>query len=85
MMILALGSLRTFNETTQYKVDPVTGIPHATADHAFYVLYKLGYSCVAVHSGGITFYGTPPEHTLAEQGVTVDKNLSPHFGIVFKP
>jgi hypothetical protein len=79
----ARNQLRKFIESTEFTVDEATGIPHATADHAFYVLYKQGYDCVAVKAGGLTFYGTPPHTTLEEQGVTVDKPLSPHFGIVF--
>lgn len=80
---LALKSLEKFNATTAFEVD-AKGIPHATEDHAFYVLYKQGYKCVAVHTdGGPIFYGTTPDSSLAAWGVEVDKELSPQFGLVF--
>jgi len=83
LMFLALGSLKTFIATTKYTVDE-KNIAHATEDHAFYVLYKAGFKCVAVHTaGGPIFYGTTPDTSLAECGVTVSKQISPQFGLVF--
>jgi len=78
----AQGKLRDFIESTKFEVDE-DGVPHATEDHSFYVLYKQGYKCVAVHTDGPTFYGTTPDTTLEEQGISVDKEISPHFGLVF--
>lgn len=37
----------------------------------------------AVKQGDLTFWGTVPETSLEEQGIVVDKVLSPQFGIVF--
>jgi hypothetical protein len=61
----------------------INGIPLTTNEYGHYLGYKLGYPVVAVQDGGLTFYGTPPTTTLAQEGVAVDKVLSPHFGIVF--
>lgn len=79
----AEASLKTFKTTTEFTPDPRFGKPMATADHGFYVGFKAGHKAVAVKSGSLTFYGTVPSTTLEEQGVTVDKVLSPHFGIIF--
>ena len=67
----------------QVEFEDVDGIPTTTHDIGFYIGYKKGYSCVAVKAQGMTFYGTPPSTTLEAQGVTVDKAISPSFGIVF--
>ena len=63
--------------------EDVDGIPTTDRDIGFYVGYKQGFPCVAVKAPGMTFYGTPPSTTLEAQGVTVDKAITPHFGIVF--
>lgn len=80
---IALQSLAEFKENTPVTMDE-RGFPHTTEDHGFYVLYKQGYQCAAVDTPSMTFWGTTPYTTLAEQGVAVDKEISPHFGIVFK-
>ena len=59
------------------------GKPMSDKDWGFYVGYKQGHPCVAVDAGGLTFYGTTDSTTLAAEGVTVEKELSPHFGICF--
>jgi len=82
VMNRAVDSLEKFVNTTEYEMDD-KGIPHATEDHSFYVLYKKGFKCVAVHTDGPIFYGTTPDTTLEECGVQVDKELSPNFGLVF--
>lgn len=83
---LALESLDRFYSTTEFKWnrDDPTDIPTTTEDHGFYIGYKEGFSCVRVIApNGLAFIGTPPEHSLAEQGITVDKEISPQFGIIF--
>ena len=80
----ALAELKEFESTVTFTKDArYPDVPHSDQDHAFYVGYRQGYSCVSVQSGTSTFYGTPPEHSLAEQGITVDKEISSQFGIVF--
>lgn len=79
---LACEMARVFISTTTFEVRD--GIPHASADHAFYVLYKQGYNCVAVHTpNGLVFYGTTPDSSLAAHGVKVDKEITPQFGLVY--
>lgn len=78
----AVKALQYFNDNTPVRID-ADGHPHTTVDHGFYVLYKRGHKCVAVDTPGPTFWGTTPDTTLAEQGITVDKEISPHFGLVF--
>jgi hypothetical protein len=80
---LAADTLAEFVENTEFTPDPRFGLPQANEDWGFYVGYKQGHPCVAVESGGLTFYGTTNATTLAAEGVTVDKELSPHFGICF--
>jgi hypothetical protein len=82
LMSLALAYLKEFTYELTYTVDE-KGIPHATKDTAFYLLYKQGFKCVAVHTKGPVFYGTTPDTTLVEQGVEVDKQISPQFGLIF--
>jgi hypothetical protein len=79
----ANASLRDFVATTEFTPDPRFGKPMSDQDHGFYVGYKQGHTCVAVQAGSLTFYGTVPSTTLEDEGVTVDKPLSPQFGIVF--
>jgi len=79
----AIRTLVEFRESTEFTPDPLFGKPMTDQDHGFYIGYKLGHPCVAVDAGSLTFYGTPPTTTLEAEGVTVDKVLSPHFGIVF--
>ena len=60
-----------------------SGVPHGDSDECFYVGYKQGYKMVAQDAPGMTFYGTTPDTTLAEQGITPNKEISPSFGIIF--
>jgi len=83
LMEVACDTAKKFLDETPWRTDPLFGKPLADGDHALYVGYKLGHPCVAATSGALTFYGTIPGTTLAEQGVTVQKELSPTFGIVF--
>jgi hypothetical protein len=83
LMDVACDTAKKFLTETPWRTDPLFGKPLADGDHAFYVGYKLGHPCVAATSGELTFYGTIPSTSLAEQGVTVGKELSPQFGIVF--
>lgn len=81
----AIYSMIQFRDTTTWRFDE-RGIPHSNQDHAFYIGYKTGYKIVAVTApSGLVFFGTPPSTTLAEQGVIVDKMISPSFGLVFPP
>jgi hypothetical protein len=79
----AIQSMCRFIDTTDFSRDLLFGIPLGTEDHCFYVGYKLGHPAVAVRAPGLTFYGTIPTTSLEEQGITVDKQISPQFGIVF--
>ncbi|MDB4278655.1 hypothetical protein N9917_03555 [Deltaproteobacteria bacterium] len=79
----AVESMADFIATTEFTPDPLFGKPMSDKDHGFYVGYKQGHPCVAVQAGSLTFYGTVPGTTLEAEGVTVDKVLSPQFGIVF--
>jgi hypothetical protein len=77
--------LTDYRKTTRAWEDE-EGHPHTEADHGFYVLYKEGHKCVACHDqGGSVFWGTTPDTTLKEQGVVVEKEITPHYGIVFPP
>lgn len=80
---VAIETLNEFLATTEFTTDPLFGKPMTDKDHGFYVGYKKGFPCVAVNAGSLTFYGTVPSTTLEDEGVTVDKLISPHFGIVF--
>jgi hypothetical protein len=82
-LVCAIESMEGFIDSTEFTPDPRFGKPMATADHGFYVGYKQGMACVAVQSGDLAFYGTVPGTTLEAEGVTVDKVLSPQFGICF--
>lgn len=78
----AYNILEDFVDDTPYTM--VDGFPHTHVDHGFYVLFKSGHKVVACHDpSGNIFWGTVPGTTLAEQGITVDKEISPSFGIVF--
>lgn len=81
----AISAMHQFRDNTEFEwdQDDPKSIPTTDKDHGFYVGYKEGFSCVAVRTPSLTFYGTPPEHSLEDQGITVDKQISPQFGIVF--
>lgn len=83
VMSEAESALRNFEVLTQHTLDE-RGFPHSEGDHAFYVLYKRGFQCVAVETPSLTFWGTTPDTSLSEQGVEVNKEISPQFGLVFK-
>lgn len=78
----ASEALAKFKNTTEFTFDDA-GHPHSDQDHSFYVAYKTGYKVCCVHTPTMDFWGTTDATTLEEQGVKVDKPLSPHFGIVF--
>ena len=77
--------LETFRAKTEFDWDDADpeSVPTTDVDCGFYIGYKEGFSCVAVKAPGMTFYGTPWGHTLEEEGVKVDKAISPSFGIIF--
>lgn len=82
----ASHKLAEFREATHFEWDPDNypeSVPTTDVDIGFYIGYKKGFSAVAVKAPGMTFYGTASEHTLEEQGIVVDKMISPQFGIVF--
>ena len=81
----AANKLADFRGATHFEWDPddPDSVPTTDQDVGFYIGYKEGFSCVAVKAPGMTFYGTTAPHTLEEQGVKVDKQISPTFGIVF--
>ena len=62
----------------------VGGVPMRvyTSDRGFASAYWSGEDFAAVKEGELTFVGSK-EKTLEEIGVTVDKQLSPTFGIIF--
>lgn len=63
-----------------------SGIPLYDSDLGFYAAYRTGHPVAAVKTpDGLTFYGTDGSTTLKEAGITIDKELSPVFGIVFPP
>lgn len=76
------SELAKLTATIEFTLDE-RGFPHTDKDHGFYLAYKLGFSVAAVKAGPHTFWGTTPETTLEEQGIVVDKIISPSFGIVF--
>jgi len=78
----ALDALKKFKETANLIFDE-QGRPHSDQDHAFYVAYKAGHPCCCVHTPTLDFWGTTDTTTLEKQGITVDKQISPCFGIVF--
>jgi len=80
--IQAFRTLGDFIDKTPVETDDA-GHPHTNVDHGFYVLYKRGHECVAVHTEKDIFWGTIPSTSLEEQGVQVDKLVSPQFGISF--
>ena len=81
----ASGVLEDFRAKTKFEWDDTDpkSVPTTDVDCGFYIGYKFGYSCVAVKAPGLIFYGTQGSHTLEEQGISVDKQISPQFGIVF--
>jgi hypothetical protein len=80
----ALIALDKFNRDTLFTQD-ANGVPLTDQDAGFYVGYKRGMKVVAVHHGDKTFYGTTPDTTLAEQGVTVEVDVSPTYGFIRDP
>jgi hypothetical protein len=51
-------------------------------DRGFYLAYKKGYHVCRVQQDGNTFWGTDGSVTLEDEGIKVDKLLTPYFGIV---
>jgi len=81
MLEQAYRALTSFRSVTKFEV--VNGIPTTDQDIGFYLGYKAGHPVVAVKAGTMTFIGTIPGTTLDQQGVKVDKEISPSYGIVF--
>lgn len=80
----ACRAAEEFIRTTTFTPDPRFGVPMSNHDHSFYVGYKQGHKCIAVQTpGGVTFYGTTPDSSLAAHGVEVDKEITPQFGLIF--
>ena len=76
-------SMRGFIDSSPFTFDE-RGFPHGDQDHSFYVAYKTGYKvCCVTSPNGTVFWGTTPDTSLAEQGITVDKQISPQFGLNF--
>ncbi len=69
--------------TTGHEFGDLDGLPVSEHDHAFWLGYKAGHKVVAVKAGTMHFIGTTPNTSLEEQGIAVDKNISPNFGIRF--
>jgi len=65
--------------------DPRFGVPLTEGDTGFYAGYKLGHPvvCVKTPGPGPVFYGSDGSVTLAEAGIELDVEVSPHFGIIF--
>ncbi|MBI4434916.1 hypothetical protein HY635_03850 [Candidatus Uhrbacteria bacterium] len=83
---------RAFRETILERTKPIddapqgSGIPIYDSDLGFYAAYRTGHPVAAVRTpDGLVFYGTDGSVTLEAAGITVDKLLSPTFGIVFPP
>jgi hypothetical protein len=60
------------------------GIPIYDKDLGFFAAYRSGIKAAIVQAKGYDAVGTTPDTSLAEQGLTVDKQLSPNFGLRFK-
>ena len=77
--------LEKWQSETEFRTDlpGMEGIPFAVEDHGFYLGYKSGHSVVAVRAGNNLFIGTVPSTSLEAQGIAVDKEISPQFGIRF--
>ncbi len=59
-------------------------VPLYVSDLGFYAAYRSGYSVAAVRAtNGLVFYGSDGSTSLEDQKISVDKVLSPYFGIVF--
>ena len=82
ILVDAALALEDFRDTANFTLDD-KNFPHSDQDHAFYVAYKTGHKVCCVHTPTMDFWGTTDATTLEEQGITVDKPISPHFGIVF--
>ena len=78
----AIEELESLCNNVSFEMDE-RGFPHTDKDHGFYLAYKQGFKVCAVKAGPLTFWGTTPDTTLEAQGIVVDKNISPCFGIVF--
>lgn len=81
----AHAKLDAFYKGTEITFDD-RGFPNVTRDEGFYIAYKMGHKvCVYSTPKGLRFYGTVPSTSLDEQAITVDKKISPQYGIVFPP
>lgn len=84
------GDARAYRETIIARTQSIgtaplgSGVPLYENDLGFYVAYRTGSPVAAVRTPeGLTLYGTNGSTTLADAGITVDKQLSDTFGIVF--
>jgi hypothetical protein len=76
---------KNYKEEIIEKVQPVSytanGVPIYKDQLGFFVAYRQGLKAAMVDSGSRRMVGTTPDTSLEEQGLTVDKQLSPQFGI----
>lgn len=79
--VVADIALTKFLKTTVFTLDEA-GIPHTDQDVGFYMAYKAGHPVAAVHYGDKIFYGTIPNTTLDDCGVTVDVKVSESYGFI---
>lgn len=83
IMCHALTAMKAFRTSTVFVKDE-RGFVHGEHDHSFYIAYKMGHKVCAVHTSGPTFWGTAPDTSLEANGIKVDKEISPQFGIVLE-
>lgn len=83
---------RAFREGILERTKPVADAPQGSqvplydSDLGFYAAYRTGHPVAAVKApDGLVFYGTDGSVTLEAAGITVDRQLTPIFGIVFPP
>jgi hypothetical protein len=60
------------------------GIPIYKGDFGFFSAYRSKFKAAIVQAEGYDAVGTTPDTTLEEQNLSVDKKLSPQFGLRFK-
>ncbi len=70
------------------KIKPIShtpnGVPIYNKDLGFFAAYRSGIQAAIVQANdGYDAVGTTPDTTLAEQGLSIEKEISPHFGLNF--
>lgn len=70
------------------KIKPIghtpNGVPIYNKDLGFFAAYRSGIQAAIVQADdGYDVVGTTPDTTLAEQGLSAEKEISPHFGLNF--